>query len=53
MTRPPFELEGIDHVVLLVRDMAEAQLFYEQVWAAPSTGRCPNMACSSFAPEPR
>ena len=31
MTRPPFVLEGIDHVVLLVRDMAEAQRFYEQV----------------------
>ena len=31
MTRPPFELEGLDHVVLLVRDMAEAQHFYEQV----------------------
>ena len=31
MTRPPFNLEGIDHVVLLVRDMAEAQRFYEQV----------------------
>lgn len=31
MSRPPFELDGIDHVVLLVRDMAEAQQFYEQV----------------------
>lgn len=31
MSRPPFELEGIDHVVLLVRDLAEAQSFYEQV----------------------
>src|SRR4029453_9177977 len=31
MSHPPFELEGIDHVVLLVRDMAEAQQFYEQV----------------------
>jgi glyoxylase I family protein len=31
MTRPPFKLEGIDHVVLLVRDMVEAQRFYEQV----------------------
>ncbi len=31
MIRPPFELEGIDHVVLLVRDMAEAQRFYERV----------------------
>ena len=31
MTHPPFKLEGLDHVVLLVRDMAEAQQFYEQV----------------------
>lgn len=31
MTKPPFALEGIDHVVLLVRNMAEAQHFYEQV----------------------
>ncbi len=31
MISPPFELEGIDHVVLLVRDMAEAQRFYEKV----------------------
>jgi len=31
MTHPPFKLEGLDHVVLLVRDMAEAQHFYEQV----------------------
>ncbi len=31
MTRPPFALEGIDHVVLLIRNMAEAQRFYEQV----------------------
>ena len=31
MTRPPFELEGIDHVVLLVRDMEQAKHFYEQV----------------------
>ena len=31
MTPPPFELDRLDHVVLLVRDMAEAQHFYEQV----------------------
>ena len=31
MTQPPFNLEGIDHVVLLVRDMTEAQQFYEQI----------------------
>ena len=31
MAHPPFKLEGLDHVVLLVRDMTEAQLFYEQV----------------------
>ena len=31
MSRPPFKLEGLDHVVLLVRDMTEAQRFYEHV----------------------
>ena len=31
MTQPPFKLEGLDHVVLLVRDMDEARHFYEQV----------------------
>ena len=31
MTHPPFELAGLDHVVLLVGDMAQAQQFYEQV----------------------
>ena len=31
MTRPPFKLEALDHVVLLVRDMAEARHFYEAV----------------------
>ena len=31
MNQPPFKLEGLDHVVLLVRDMAEAQHFYERV----------------------
>lgn len=31
MTHPPFKLEGLDHVVLLVRDMAESQHFYQQV----------------------
>ncbi len=28
---PPFALEGLDHVVLLVNDMAEAELFYREV----------------------
>ena len=31
MTQPPFELQGLDHVVLLVRDMEEARHFYQQV----------------------
>ena len=31
MTHPPFKLEGLDHVVLLVRDMEKARHFYEQV----------------------
>ena len=31
MTRPPFKLEALDHVVLLVRDLVEARHFYEAV----------------------
>ena len=31
MTQPPFRLIGLDHIVLLVRDLAEARQFYEQV----------------------
>jgi glyoxylase I family protein len=31
MTQPPFKLQRLDHVVLLVRDMDEARQFYEQV----------------------
>lgn len=31
MADRPFALEGIDHVVLLVRDMAEAEVFYREV----------------------
>ena len=31
MTAPPFALEGIDHVVLLVDDMKAASLFYREV----------------------
>ena len=31
MARPPFALEGLDHVVLLVDDVARAEAFYCQV----------------------
>ena len=31
MTAPPFALEGLDHVVLLVDDMAAALAFYTEV----------------------
>ena len=31
MTRPPFLLQGLDHVVLLVRDLPKARRFYEEV----------------------
>ena len=31
MSAPPFALEGLDHVVLLVREMAEAERFYREV----------------------
>ena len=30
-SHPPFALEGLDHVVLLVQDMAEAERFYREV----------------------
>ena len=30
-TRPPFDLEGLDHVVLLVSGMAAVRSFYEEV----------------------
>ena len=30
-SRPPFDLDGLDHVVLLVDDMAEAERFYRDV----------------------
>lgn len=29
--RPPFQVQGLDHVVLLVDDMAAAQAFYREV----------------------
>jgi glyoxylase I family protein len=31
MSKPPFALEGLDHVVLLVDNMAAAQAFYTEV----------------------
>lgn len=31
MTHPPFKLEGLDHVVLLIRDLEEARHFYQEV----------------------
>ena len=42
MAHPPFKLEGLDHVVLLVRDMAEAQHFYEQVIGCSVDRALPN-----------
>jgi len=41
VTRPPFALEGLDHVVLLVRDMGEAELFYREVIGCTVEGRLP------------
>lgn len=35
MTAPPFALEGIDHVVLLVDDMQAASRFYREVLGCP------------------
>ena len=53
MTHPPFKLEGLDHVVLLVRGMAEAQHFYEQVLGCSVDRALPNMECSNSEPERR
>ena len=48
---PPFALEGLDHVVLLVDDMAAAERFYrERDRLHRREQRCPNMACCSCAP---
>jgi glyoxylase I family protein len=41
MAAPPFALEGIDHVVLLVDGMAEAERFYRGVIGCAVEGRLP------------
>lgn len=41
MSGPPFALEGLDHVVLLVRDMAEAETFYREVIGCSVENRLP------------
>ena len=41
MAGPPFALEGLDHVVLLVRGMAEAERFYREVIGCTVEGRLP------------
>lgn len=38
---PPFALEGLDHVVLLVGDMAAAERFYDQVLGCAVERRLP------------
>ena len=39
--RPPFDLEGLDHVVLLVGDMARARAFYCGVIGCTVEGELP------------
>jgi glyoxylase I family protein len=39
--RPPFELEGIEHVLLLVNGMDDALAFYERVLGAAVESRLP------------
>lgn len=41
MTNPPFRLEGIDHVLLLVQGMEKALAFYEGVLGARIDSRLP------------
>lgn len=41
MAGPPFALEGLDHVVLLVADMAKAERFYREVIGCAVEGRLP------------
>jgi glyoxylase I family protein len=41
VSAPPFALEGLDHVVLLVRDMAEAERFYRDVIGCTLEGALP------------
>ena len=41
MAPPPFSLEGLDHVVLLVEGMAEAEGFYRDVLGCTVDNRLP------------
>jgi catechol 2,3-dioxygenase-like lactoylglutathione lyase family enzyme len=44
MTEPPFRVEGIDHVLLTVDDMAKALEFYGAVLGCPVQTRLPQFA---------
>lgn len=44
MSEPPFQVEGIDHVLLVVDDMAKALAFYGDVLGCPVQTRLPQFA---------
>lgn len=48
MAAPPFRLRGLDHVVLLVRDMAEALDFYEKVIGCTVDRELPRLAMTQL-----
>ena len=47
-TRPPFALESIEHVLLLVQDMDTALKFYENVLGAEIERRLPHYAMAEL-----
>lgn len=53
VSKPPFALECIDHILLLVDGMKPAVQFYADVLGCTIEVRCPNMACCNCAPARR
>jgi glyoxylase I family protein len=47
-SRPPFRLEGIEHVLFLVSDMEEALAFYEGALGAVVESRLPRYAMAEL-----
>ncbi|HEY1881687.1 MAG TPA: VOC family protein [Candidatus Cybelea sp.] len=48
MTRPPFAIDAIDHVLLLVQGMDESLAFYEGVLGAVLESRLPDYAMAQL-----
>lgn len=48
MSQPPFSLQGIEHVLLLVQGMDEALAFYEGVLGAEVESRLPRYAMAEL-----